>query len=629
MEKNLIEGTRFTKAQIVVSSNPFVSYHLYNYVNRRVELYELVKSIRNKFVSEALKNFPNRLKILQENLLEYSEADMLSYVPINMAILVMVSSHTPCSEYHKPSYAMSIMYPRFYGAIMKLNSLFIHGERYKHENLWYTLKDASKQLNYFAYVSLIKNKSVFLEEDLFDMCKKYPICYGFMQSTECYSSAYHNKRTLFNFLCQGVQQYLATGYITIGSLTYILENSLATKTLNLFHFMPINWSMQVLNVCILEMQGKNVDEDTISRIINNLDEENNSYNIHLHNSKYFKSTKQKSHTARGIGSFINVSSAEKFDVNSEQDELIPKRPLSFIDSGYTSFHPSPYSLLVSHFPPPPPSPPPFLSLCVYQIFPLNNGVKYNIAEYRKIDFTHYYLLPYHMTSLGLYLSRNKQIRFIRELHLGDCSIGDYGLYLLSSYLCNYSSEGAKLNVINLHKNNLTAASSLIINNIIDHLKPDSLELSYNNLTDTGLAKICSPVIRNQVHVLNLAENGLTAQGTKSIIVIINVLKELDISHNDIGDHGAKALSQGLAHTVALKRLDISRCNIGEVGARELAHALTINSSLEILRMKGNPIGHTGAADLIAILCISNTLKEFSVSGIATRDHAAASQMLKS
>ena len=317
--KDLLEGTRLPKAQIVITSNPFVSYHLHNSVDRRVELFELAKSIRNKFISEALKNFPKQLKRLQEHLSSYSEVDISSCAPLNMAIIVFL--FRGCYKLTLPRNAKSI-YRMFCENIIELNfSLILHYQTlfsmYNYETMWFTLKhDARKQLKYFAYVSLIKNKSVFLEEDLIDMCKEYPTCYGFMQSTECYSSAYQNKRILFNFLCQGVQQYLATSYITKSSLANVLKSCLATSSLNLFHFMPINWSMQVLNVCIWEIQEKYVDKDTVSNIINDLDTDINSYNIYLHKSKYFKSIKPKSHIAHGIGSFVDVSSAEKFDVNS-------------------------------------------------------------------------------------------------------------------------------------------------------------------------------------------------------------------------------------------------------------------------------------------------------------------------
>ena len=631
--KDLMEGIRLSKAQIVITSTPFVSYHLHNCVDRRVEIFELAKSARDKFISEALKNFSEQLKKLQKHFLEYPKVDILSCVPINMAIMVFLDKRYTL----KDLFTYSLIYDQFCDATMRLNMSFVRVERYNHEDTWFTLKyDAIKKLNCFAYVSLIKNKSVFLEEDLFDMCKKYPTCYGIMQSTECYSSAYHNKRTLFNFLCQGVQLNLAHRYIKKVSdrnstIIAILKNCLATKALNLFYFMPTDWSMQVLNMCILGIEYEYANaEDLILKIIDSLDEDISSYNFHLRKSKRFKLMGQKSDISLDNDLSHKVSFTDKFDMDSELNKLIPKKEIE-TDSGYGSRESrlSITTIMLQY--------PPFLSLCLYPIFSAY-FIRHNIVRDGKIDFTHYYLLPYHITSLGRYrLCRTNEFKAVDELHLGDCSIGDYGLYLLSCYLCIDTSHSRffydrvklTINVINLHKNNLTAASSLIISKLINHLKPHSLELSCNNLTDAGLVKVSNAVIRNEVHVLNLAENGLTAQGMKSISLMMNILKVLDISHNNIGDQGAETLSQGLAHTMTLQHLELNHCNIGSLGASELARTLTINSSLEILWINGNAIGHNGAVDVAATLCINNTLKELSLTGDTTIGYSAASEILSS
>ena len=284
---------------------------------------------------------------------------------------------------------------------------------------------------------------------------------------------------------------------------------------------------------------------------------------------------------------------------------------------------------------------PFISLCLHQIFSAHYISK-NIVRDGKIVFTHYYLLPYHITSLGLYLLLSNH-EVVNEIHLGDCSIGDYGLYLLLRHLqfIDYyknpdTLHKHKLNVLNLQvtnlqldKNNLTSASSVFISNIIDLLKLHSLGLGCNKLTDTGVTKICRAVIRNKMQVLNVMENRLTSQGARSISLMMNVLKELEISHNNIGDRGTKMLSQGLACTMTLKRLDINHCSIGAMGTGELAHALTFNSSLEILWMNGNAIGHTGAADIADALSINKTLKELSLTGDSTIDYTAATEILES
>ena len=529
----------------------------------------MVKSVRNKFIAAALKNVPVKfINVLQKHFLEHPKVDVLSCVPINMAIIVSlchkyILTHDKLSSDKLPLSAAG-MYKAFCEYVMEINfSTVIH---IQHEAMWFELiYKASKKLHYFAFVTLIKNKSVFLETDLFDLCRQYPACYGFMQSTEYYSSAYHNKRISYNFLCQGIHQYLAANYNTGFSgnnVVEILKNCLATEKLSLFHFMPIDWSMQVLNMCNFGIHSSHAtNENIIYRIINNLDKDIKCYSIHVHNLKHFEFSKQqKSDTAFDTGSStIKFPSVENFNLNAELDKLIPQWHR---DSGYASNNPSfesdlrkiHISIMLGY--------PPFLSLCLHQIFSAYYISK-NIVRDGKIVFTHYYLLPYHITSLGLYLLLSND-EVVDEIQLGDCSIGDYGLYLLLRYLQFIKNRDAlygyiKLNVSNLQvknlqldKNNLTSASSVFISNIIDLLKLHSLGLGCNKLTDAGITKICSAVIRNKIQVLNLMENALTSQGARSISLMMNVLKELDISNNNIGDQGIKMLSQGLACTQTLK-----------------------------------------------------------------------------
>ena len=117
------------------------------------------------------------------------------------------------------------------------------------------------------------------------------------------------------------------------------------------------------------------------------------------------------------------------------------------------------------------------------------------------------------------------------------------------------------------------------------------------------------------------------QASKSIVLMMKSLKRLDISFNNIGDDGAKMLSQGILQTSTLGSLHLNHCNIGAVGTGEIAHSLTINSSLEILWMNGNAIGHHGAAGIAAALCVNKTLKELSLTGDSTIDLDAASEIL--
>ena len=659
--KDLIEKKRLSKAQIIITSNPYVSYNLHYYVDRKVELFELVK---NKFIAAALKNFPALLKMLQEHFLEYPEVDMLSCVPINMAIMVYLCCTDKLGTIHLPCDAGS-MYKAFCDYVVKINfsfSFHIQQERpgrfFYHEAMWYELDcKARKKLNYFAFASLIKNNLVFLEEDLCNVCRKYPIGYGFLQSTECYRLAHYSygKTLIFNFLCQGIQQCLAASYVSSceeDAIVHILLNCLpTTKSSSLFYHMPIEWSVQILKMTEMSEYSS---KEIIPEIINDLDESFTltSYNSHLQygNSKYFteQDTLRKELFQSSLINILSSYNDDKLDAgfedasfdclyicyssNTHFDERVEKVLCNMLDSGISSKFSSPTITLINlqdqthieetyKYSP-------FHIFYLFQLFRehlLEDCKNIFLSRNGVIDF-YQSLLPHHVISLGIFLSKANNMT-IHELHLVGCCIGDYGLYLLHRYLSN--CKRYKINVINLHGNNLTSASIIFISILIDSVKPQSLYLSHNKLAGKGIRKLCTAVIRNKVHKLNLVNNGLTVQGIKTLFLTMHVLKELNISHNSISNQGAKKLSQELAYAKTLKCLDVSHCNIGEAGAYELAHALTINSSLEILRINGNAIGHNGAVDIAAALCINNTLKELSLTGDTTIGYSAASEILSS
>ena len=647
--KDLIEGKRLPKARIVITSTPFVSYHLHDCVGRRVELFELAKSIKNKFIAAALKNFPVKFEMLQKHFLKYPEVDMLSCIPINMAIIVSLCHKDNLFPKELPCNIVG-MYETFSKCVMEMSYSFVYHiqkerpiMRFQHADMGteFELKNcARKKLNYFAIVALIKNNLVFLEMELFDMCKEYPTCYGFMQSTECYTSVHHGKRVLFNFLCQGLHWHLAASYVRKcegNAIINILMNCLPTKTSqSLFYAMPIEWSMQVLNMCILAIEmGNHYIEGLVTKITKHLYEEISitsditdypgktikSYNIHSCKSIIFaKQTNLPKDLLTTAPLLVTIN------VPTEQENLINSIQYQYSDSGYSSRQ---YSSSLTDDD--------LFRLCspycrICNLFQLFQHYLFNTFERRLMQmsqrghiicFTKCILLPYHIVALGLLLLKTE--KKVCELHLPGCCIGDYGLYLLQRYLC--VDKRHELNVINFCDNNLTSASSTLVNILIDHFKPHSLGLDYNKLRDAGVAKLHTAVLRNNIQQLDLVENGLTLQASKSIALMMKSLKRLDISFNNIGDDGAKMISQGILQTSTLSSLNLNYCNIGAMGTGEIAHALTINSSLEILWMNGNAIGHYGATGIAAALCVNKTLKELSLTSDSTIDYAAASEIL--
>ena len=202
-----------------------------------------------------------------------------------------------------------------------------------------------------------------------------------------------------------------------------------------------------------------------------------------------------------------------------------------------------------------------------------------------IDISDHSLLPHQVVSLGFFLTRSH--RKWKELKLSNCQIGDHGMSILHQYLCG---DNLEINKINLAKNGLTKASSHLIGNIVSHIC------------------VCTILLNNNNTVLEIDNNGLTAQEAK----IINHLEELYISNNKLGDHGAKLLSTGIANSIALRVLDISSNNIAS-GIIAIANALANSTSLEEPCMSYNKVGDHEAEVLAEKIIQGKTLRKLDIS----------------
>ena len=231
-----------------------------------------------------------------------------------------------------------------------------------------------------------------------------------------------------------------------------------------------------------------------------------------------------------------------------------------------------------------------------------------------IDISENSPFPYQME---FFLSCTQSLH--SKWNFSKCHIGDHGMSILHECLCRDKVSKQEILEINLSKNNLTEVSSPLIADIISHLRVHTLLLCNNNIID--VRDISTAVITSStLKVLNLNDNGITAEKAKVISDMMICLEELYISSklysrlntnysaNKLSDHGAELLSKGITTTKTLRVLHLADNNIGPSGITAIANALVNNTSLEELNLDNNEVGKDG--DIVIAKAITNnkTLK---------------------
>uniref|UniRef100_A0A8B9H7T0 Uncharacterized protein n=1 Tax=Astyanax mexicanus TaxID=7994 RepID=A0A8B9H7T0_ASTMX len=114
--------------------------------------------------------------------------------------------------------------------------------------------------------------------------------------------------------------------------------------------------------------------------------------------------------------------------------------------------------------------------------------------------------------------------------------------------------------------------------------------------------------------IKLTNNNITEEGCHALTSVLcsnpSNLIELDLSFNNLGNSGVQHICSMLKKTnCKLQKLELNNCSITDVGCDAVASALHSNFSLKELDLDKNKIGQSGVQKLSDLLKNSNCALE--------------------
>lgn len=188
---------------------------------------------------------------------------------------------------------------------------------------------------------------------------------------------------------------------------------------------------------------------------------------------------------------------------------------------------------------------------------------------------------------------------LEELDLGENEIGECGARCLAA-----SPHLGRLTRLELRANRLGPGGAEALAGTERLTALQRLGLAENDLGASRLHTLSrAPELLN-VPMLDLSANGLTAAGLKALLATppggtrpqdradSAGVRDLDLSHNEFGDDGARALAAA-PHLSAVATLRLVGCGITDEGVRALAAAPHLGR-LTHLDLSRNPFGDVGS-----------------------------------
>ncbi|KAK3595522.1 hypothetical protein CHS0354_021623 [Potamilus streckersoni] len=220
----------------------------------------------------------------------------------------------------------------------------------------------------------------------------------------------------------------------------------------------------------------------------------------------------------------------------------------------------------------------------------------------------------------------KQLPNIQELHLTygvrDCGMNfEWTLFQFTARDCLQLSQCVAacktLKVFKLHRSKVDDDKvRVLISHILDHPGLIDLDLSHNLIGDRG-ARAIGKFLNNhsQLVKLNLCDNAIRSSGAQAIAHALTknaTLLHLNLRLNRLGDEGGQAICRALHKNSTLREINLGSNEMAEPTAAILSQVVSQNMSIKTIDLSCNKIGPDGGKLLQEGMEMNMTITEMDL-----------------
>ncbi|KAF3702991.1 T-complex-associated testis-expressed protein 1 [Channa argus] len=156
---------------------------------------------------------------------------------------------------------------------------------------------------------------------------------------------------------------------------------------------------------------------------------------------------------------------------------------------------------------------------------------------------------------------------------------------------------------------------LLVKYLLDHPSLRELNLSHNLIGDRGARAIGKLLNRSKLEILNMCDNGISDPGAKALAHALSknsTLLSLNLCLNQVGDEGGEAIGKALLNNNNLLHLNLGGNKVTFTTAITLSKVLAQNSTLKSINLSCNNLGEVGGKALEEAMSTNTCLTECNI-----------------